>query len=188
MSDSRSRLEELDWVMGGAMLASPVDVAVYTKSLRVMDRDGFITRAQAEAILANPGPHPGYGDAASVDSMTTDGVGWWEEYDGGQRYRVAGWWLAMDPPADAASSVVYFAQCGVGGPIKIGRTCDIARRLAELQTASPHPLTLLAATRGATRLERIFHEEFRHARIHGEWFKPSADLLAFIAEIAGTRP
>lgn len=76
---------------------------------------------------------------------------------------------------------VYFVQPEEGGPIKIGVTNDIDRRLAGLQTGSPVRLVLRhhieAGTSGqAYALERDLHGRFHSYRLHGEWFEASAEL------------
>ena len=85
---------------------------------------------------------------------------------------------------DPKDGFVYFVQCGGSeGRIKIGKAGDVAVRLAELATASPATLNLLATMGGGRKAEREMHERFRHLRRHREWFDPSPDLLAFIAAI-----
>lgn len=78
---------------------------------------------------------------------------------------------------------VYFIQSGDGGPIKIGYSTNVAVRLADLQTASPHDLTLLASLPGGPKLEKVIHRGFDEHRIKGEWFRPAEDLLTFIEEV-----
>lgn len=83
------------------------------------------------------------------------------------------------PPA-----FVYFIQRGEGGPIKIGAASNPAARLSTLQTGSPEPLRLLAATPGSLDDEAALHERFASARLSGEWFEPTADLIALIEQVA----
>lgn len=73
----------------------------------------------------------------------------------------------------------YFIQASAG-PIKIGRTTNVSERLATLSSASHEPLTLLGTVEG--NLETECHTRFGEHRIRGEWFRPSAALLAFISE------
>lgn len=79
--------------------------------------------------------------------------------------------------------VVYFIQSGSDGPIKIGRSNDVAGRLRLFQTGSSAPLTLLAtiATEDAKKLEGDLHERFSANGIGGEWFRPCPELLELIA-------
>ncbi len=79
---------------------------------------------------------------------------------------------------------VYFIQqrCGCGpGPIKIGVATDPLARLCGLQTANPLELALVALVPGSYKRERELHKQFQSARLGcTEWFRPSADLVAFI--------
>jgi hypothetical protein len=78
--------------------------------------------------------------------------------------------------------VVYFIQAEGGGPIKIGVTTGSAEtRLASLQTGSPVKLRIVTTTPGDPALERKLHHRFAAHRLHGEWFSPAPELLAFIA-------
>lgn len=77
---------------------------------------------------------------------------------------------------------VYFIQAGLG-PIKIGYTTDIKRRLPSLQTSTSKKLRVLATIAGRVGLERELHRRFHEHRISGEWFRPAPELLAFIKGI-----
>lgn len=49
-----------------------------------------------------------------------------------------------------------------------------------MQTGNSSDLILLGATEGDAELERRLHERFSSARIRGEWFTATAEVLAFI--------
>lgn len=68
-----------------------------------------------------------------------------------------------------------------GGPIKIGHTTgkSARRRLANLQTGSPYRLLILKTVPGNEVAEREEHRRWSHLRLHGEWFSPGPDLLAY---------
>lgn len=66
------------------------------------------------------------------------------------------------------------------GLIKIGLTSDLSRRLASMETTIPEGIDLLVAIDGGEPVEAHFHALFRDSRVSGEWFVPSADLLACI--------
>jgi hypothetical protein len=84
---------------------------------------------------------------------------------------------------------VYFVQAGPAGLIKIGVSADVERRLAGLRTHSPVPLSLLGVWPSAGKSgEQQLHARFAAHRLHGEWFQPSPDLLAHIAEVASGDP
>jgi hypothetical protein len=74
-------------------------------------------------------------------------------------------------------SYVYFVQQGRDGPIKIGIADDPDLRLGQLQCGNPRLLYIRATEPGGVRLERALHKQFAHARMQGEWFEPSDDLL-----------
>jgi len=63
-------------------------------------------------------------------------------------------------------------------------TVDLNDRIKTLRVGSPDHLELIGAIyhRLAADIERRLHGKFQHDRSHGEWFRPSDDLLAFIAK------
>lgn len=82
-------------------------------------------------------------------------------------------------------AVIYFVQDQSVHHIKIGFTDgDPEGRLKALQTGSPTGLVLLLTIPGDRTKERELHERFAAARVHGEWFKPTPELLAFMLEQA----
>lgn len=81
-------------------------------------------------------------------------------------------------------SKVYFIQSECGGPIKIGVASFLPQRLAELQTARPDKLLVLLAIDGDQAREREIHVQFASARIAGEWFNPTNELLSWISSQA----
>ncbi len=83
------------------------------------------------------------------------------------------------------SKPAYFIRAGSDGPIKIGQSIDPNERLRDLQVSHHLKLVLLAVVLGVT--ERELHVRFSRDRILGEWFFPSDDLLAYIANSPGAR-
>jgi hypothetical protein len=78
--------------------------------------------------------------------------------------------------------IVYFLRAGEF--IKIGKSTHSGRRrIAELQTGCPYPISLIAEIQGGLREEAALHRRFAHIRAHGEWFHATTDLLAHIEEI-----
>lgn len=72
---------------------------------------------------------------------------------------------------------VYFIEGS--GLIKIGVSGNVAKRFAELQCANAAPLTLLGhIPRADSCFEQWLHARYASYRRHGEWFEPSAELLA----------
>jgi len=81
---------------------------------------------------------------------------------------------------EAVWGFVYFVTAGEGGPIKIGWSQDVSRRMEELQTANPHPLVLLATIRGTMADEARCHSLFRKHQIQSEWFAHVPEILDFL--------
>jgi hypothetical protein len=73
------------------------------------------------------------------------------------------------------ATILYFIQCnGDDGPIKIGTTGDIERRLVTLRTCNPYDLAIIHAVESddACAMERDLLVALRPHRIRGEWFAP----------------
>lgn len=77
---------------------------------------------------------------------------------------------------------IYFIQMDRIGPIKIGFTKDIGKRLISLQTANPYPLNLLCVFPGNEEMEKDIHQGFNEMRMEGEWFLPHKFILSEIQE------
>lgn len=68
-------------------------------------------------------------------------------------------------------------------PIKIGITFgSVGKRLAALQTACPHRLSVLAAFPAPRKFEWFLHLDLRPHRMNGEWFRRSPEVLAAVEE------
>ena len=70
-------------------------------------------------------------------------------------------------------AVVYYML--FGDRIKIGTTRDILKRMQSVPNDR-----VLATEPGDFHLEAVRHNEFKSARIKGEWFRQSPELLAHI--------
>lgn len=75
---------------------------------------------------------------------------------------------------------VYFMQVGDNGPIKIGHTVDLRKRLVVTQVHNPYLVRLLCATDGGFKLEQELHEKFKDSHLFGEWFSPSEEIINYI--------
>lgn len=79
--------------------------------------------------------------------------------------------------------MIYFAQDGENGPIKIGYTGQPRHRLWCLKRDYPE-MRVLAAMDGGFDVEQELHRKFVHLRrgnsTKNEWFNPAEDLLEFI--------
>ena len=79
-------------------------------------------------------------------------------------------------------SFLYFIEAVNTGFIKIGRSADPERRLAQLATGSPNELVILGKISGGSTLEAELHRRFKGLRERREWFKVSPELRTFIKE------
>ena len=83
------------------------------------------------------------------------------------------------------SGFIYFLKpVGMDGPIKIGWSCEVNRRLQELQTANAARLVLLGFIPGTMEDERAWHARHATERLEAEWFRPSQALLDAIAKVS----
>jgi predicted GIY-YIG superfamily endonuclease len=80
---------------------------------------------------------------------------------------------------------IYVIAADEQGPVKIGFSNDPNRRLKELQTGYPKPLTLWHqqefSPKQAKLMEQMIHKTLKYRRSHGEWFKLSVEQA--IAEV-----
>lgn len=77
---------------------------------------------------------------------------------------------------------VYFIQGEANLLVKIGVTNDLRRRMRTLSLQGGQKLRLLGHSEGSYGLERKLHERFAKLRVIGEWFRPGADLVEFMAK------
>jgi hypothetical protein len=82
-------------------------------------------------------------------------------------------------PKDEIIGKIYFVQLEDWGPIKIGWTEDLNRRIDELNHNSPFRVRLLASLEETKPKEGELHQKFSAVRIVGkkEWFWPVQALL-----------
>lgn len=81
---------------------------------------------------------------------------------------------------------VYFIQAVTGGLVKIGVATDPVARLAEIQRMCPVPLRILGVLPGVGQArESSLHRTFASDRQHGEWFRPSPELMRIVAIARG---
>lgn len=77
---------------------------------------------------------------------------------------------------------VYFVESGPGGPIKIGWSQDVPRRISELQVANAHKLNLLGVLPGTMKKEGELHALFAHIRMEAEWFQNTLEIHDYLRE------
>jgi DNA-binding CsgD family transcriptional regulator len=81
-------------------------------------------------------------------------------------------------------SAVYFVRRRDGtGPIKIGMSSQVERRIKQLEIDHKVKLTVLAQAEGGFRDELRMHHMLADHRLEGEWFAPSAAVLSVIDQI-----
>ena len=93
-----------------------------------------------------------------------------------------------EPPASTRSESVYFIQAGgETGPIKIGNSSNVDKRMDSLRTGNHLPLTLLGAfpCHRAATVERELHAALDDLRLEGEWFAFSTRIMDIIDAFAG---
>lgn len=78
------------------------------------------------------------------------------------------------------SGFIYAVECG--DRIKIGWSTKPEFRFNKIASDAPFPCTLLGCWPGTRADEFDVHSKFRELRQHGEWFKATTALLAFISE------
>lgn len=83
---------------------------------------------------------------------------------------------------------VYFIQRGEAGPIKIGHSGNPKARLAALKTASDQPLRMIGVMDGGKEAERELHLRFADARLEGEWFSPTEEIVALARSFSVAGP
>jgi Meiotically up-regulated gene 113 len=81
---------------------------------------------------------------------------------------------------------VYVIGSSRGHVVKIGRSDDVARRLAEIQRMSPVKLEVLWQTEADGDLETALHRRFKGLRTHGEWFDFADGDPVAIVSLAAT--
>lgn len=76
---------------------------------------------------------------------------------------------------------VYFAGCSCCGLVKIGFSRNYRERMSELEERSGHRgLIVLGTITGGRLAEAGLHALFFRDCVEGEWFRPSADVMAYI--------
>ncbi len=96
--------------------------------------------------------------------------------------KLASWVAEMDA-MPVRDGLCYFLA-GTVGPIKIGHSKDLHRRMAEIALIVGYPVTLLATANGSYFREAHYHKRFAAHRLHGEWFDRHPDILAEIARLS----
>lgn len=72
---------------------------------------------------------------------------------------------------------VYMIRAGEHGPVKIGYSDDILRRITKMQADNHEPLRVIRALEGGQELEARLHLHFGEVRRSGEWFEFREEML-----------
>jgi len=83
---------------------------------------------------------------------------------------------AMARHSQATGSVYFIGPAGPRRLLKIGFSCDVNRRLREIQSVHPEPLFVFEEVRGTRSTESAFHRQFAEYRAQGEWFEKCAAI------------
>lgn len=75
--------------------------------------------------------------------------------------------------------MIYFLQKGKNGPIKIGRSNNVKRRVKQLQSGSAEPLNLIMTLPESEYVESELHDRFSEDQIRGEWFESRSAVEHF---------
>lgn len=83
--------------------------------------------------------------------------------------------------------MIYFIACADAQAVKIGITKDyvyyVYKRLTVMQTGCPLRLELVGTEEGYKDEEAVLHARFAPARIHGEWYRMTDELRAYVAQL-----
>lgn len=78
-------------------------------------------------------------------------------------------------------TVYFVTEKGTSsGPVKIGVTIELEKRLSSLQTGHHQELEVIASLEGGRETEAYLHESLAAHRIRGEWFTRSPEVEAAI--------
>lgn len=102
-----------------------------------------------------------------------------------------GWVNGLDDTLDRAikarrargkcvNGFVYFARAAGTSMVKIGWARDVEKRLASLETACPHDMTIEGRMPGPMQDEKRMHVALAHRREKREWFRLTPDEVAAI--------
>jgi T5orf172 domain len=87
----------------------------------------------------------------------------------------------IDRPAPGErDGFIYFIASA--DAVKIGYSSNLEGRFRKMATDASARLELLHVEPGTMNQEKLFHRHFEAIRSHGEWFRKTPDLLAFIEQ------
>lgn len=84
------------------------------------------------------------------------------------------------------SDVLYAIRNTATGAIKIGISGNPEKRISDLQRPMTDRLELLGSMPGTFEEERALHRRFADAGLGGEWFRPTKEVMEWVASMAGS--
>jgi hypothetical protein len=148
-----------------------IELATYGLRTRNSPDDGPSVRGQIgpERVIRQPVPHkePTTGEEPKARISATGVCGC----------------IVNDCGCPPPLYVYFIGTADPSLPIKIGKAKDVRHRFANLKVGSPVPLQILASVPGGKRLEWELHARLRESRSHGEWFRPTPELLGLIERL-----
>lgn len=93
-----------------------------------------------------------------------------------------------ESPEHTPTELVYVLGTPGSNIVKIGRTTNLAKRVADIQRMSPVPLVVLWSCPGGHELETNLHRHFKTVRSHGEWFAFAEDPVSLVRQAVESRP
>jgi len=79
------------------------------------------------------------------------------------------------------ASVVYFIRLGKNGPVKIGYSANLKKRVRTIGMLMPDHLVVEATLPGGRELELRLHQALHASRRRNEWFNSTHDVNAVIS-------
>lgn len=85
-------------------------------------------------------------------------------------------------PLPSSQAHLYLIQGVDGGPVKIGRSSDVVKRLLELRSSEMRPLRLVSVIPNRGPLEPDVHASFIRHHQRGEWFDPAPEIFEWFRD------
>lgn len=76
-----------------------------------------------------------------------------------------------------ATTYVYLISDPKSNAVKIGRSDNPMKRVGELQTGNPNPLSLLSCFAAEPSVEQTIHKHLEKYSLNGEWFADCDEVM-----------
>jgi len=166
-----SHSESYRFSVQGIATANRCGVDQVKAALRALEDGGYLTR---QPVKDDAGWFVG------IEYLMTDEP----PIDVGRRTE-----LKREEAEDEGGERVYLIGSASSTVVKIGRSCNVTRRLRAIQHMSPLSLAVLWTTPGGEALETRLHRAFAAQRQHGEWFDfqqddPLKEITRFLGGVS----